>query len=326
MSTPRMFRFIGCVLLALCMCTAYAQFSGVAPSSAPGLNVRQKITTDPAILYPPDREMRLIPGDLLRVSVYGVTPQYVDTERVSLEGTVRLNLAGVIQVQDLSLKEAEEAIAARFEQEQTFHNAQVSVEVTDAPGHNATVIGAVRGSVPVVGRIRLYDVLARAGSIPPTASTVLSIERPGNPQPIVVDIGSDPAHSAAGNIPIFAGDTITVSEVGLYYVVGAVNRPVANPLNGSIPTTLVQAVTAAGGTTFAAKLDDTKLVRTTGTQRTVINVQLGKMLQGKAEDIPLQTDDIILVPSSALKKALSNGGASTIAFAAISLASILINR
>ena len=88
----------------------------------------------------------------------------------------------------------------------------------------------------------------------------------------------------------------------------------------------MQAVTAAGGPTFAAKLDDTKLVRTTGTQRTVINIQLGKMLQGKAEDIPLQTDDIVLVPSSAIKKALSNGGASTIAFAAISLASILINR
>ncbi len=319
-------RVLPCVLLILSACAAPAQFSGVSPSSAPGLNVRQRLTTDPAILFPPDREMRIIAGDLLRVSVYGITPQYIDNERVSLEGTVRLNLAGVITVQNLSLKEAEQAIATRFEEEQTFHNAQVSVEVTDAPGHNATVIGAVRGSVPIVGRTRLYDVLSRAGTIPPTASTVLSIERPGNPEPIVVDIGSDPAHSAAGNIPIFAGDTITVSEVGLYYVVGAVNKPIANPLNGAIPTTLVQAVTAAGGATFAAKLDDTKLVRTTGTQRTVINVSLGKILQGKAEDIPLQTDDIVLVPSSALKKFLSNGGASTIAFAAISLVSILANR
>ena len=239
---------------------------------------------------------------------------------------MRLNLAGVIQMQGLSLKEAEQAVAARFEQEQTFHNAQVSVEITEAPSHNATVIGAVHGSVPIVGRMRLYDVLAHAGTIPPTASTVLSIERPGNPQPIIVDIGSDPSHSAAGNIPIFSGDTITVSEVGLYYVVGAVNKPIANPLSGSTPTTVVQAVTAAGGPVFAAKLDDSKLVRTTGTQRTVINIQLGKMLQGKAEDIPLQTDDIVLVPSSTLKKALSNGGASTIAFAAISLASILVNR
>ena len=317
---------IMCALFAFAMIAAQAQFAGTAPSSAPGLNVRQKLTTDPSILFPPDREMRILPGDLLRVSIYGVTPSYVDTERVSLEGTVRLNLAGVLKVQDLSLKEAEQAISALFEQEQTFHNAQVSVEVTEAPGHNATVIGAVHGFVPIVGRMRLYDVLSHAGTIPPTASTVLSIERPGNAQPIVVDIGSDPAHSANGNIPIFSGDTITVSEVGLYFVVGAVNKPIANPLNGSIPTTLVQAVTAAGGPTFAAKLDDTKLVRTTGTQRTVINIQLGKMLQGKAEDIPLQTDDIVLIPSSTFKKALSNGGASTIAFAAISLASILVNR
>ncbi len=326
MRTPRLLGIIACAMLSLCVCAADAQFSGTAPSSAPGLNVRQPLTTDPAILYPADREMRLMAGDLLRVSVYGVVPAYVDTERVSLEGTVRLNLAGVMEVQGLSLKEAEQAIAARFEQEQTFHNAQVSVEVTEAPGHNATVIGAVRGSVPIVGKMRLYDVLARAGQIPPTASTVILIERPGNPQPIVVDIGSDPAHSAAGNIPIFAGDTITISEVGLYYVVGAVNRPVANPLNGAIPTTLVQAVTAAGGPTYAAKLDDTKLVRTTGTHRTVISVQLGKILQGKAEDIPLQTDDIVLVPTSALKNAIRNGGITTVLFAAISLTTILINR
>lgn len=311
MRTVGLFR---CLALLLCMLTlnaARGQFTGTAPTSAPGLNVRQTLTTDPAILYPPDREMRIMAGDLLRVSIYGVVPAYADTERVSLDGSIRLNLAGIIQMQDLSLKEAEAAIAARFEQEQTFHNAQVQIEVVEAPSHTATVIGAVKGSVPILGHIRLYDVLSRLGGLPANASTVLNIQRPGLPASIVVDIGNDAAHNASGNIPIFSGDTITVGQVGYYYVVGAVNRPGPSPLSGSVPTTVLQALSSAGGTNFSAKPNDSQLIRFTGAQRTAIKVPLKKIIDGKAEDIALQSDDILLVPSSALKTAIRNGGIST---------------
>ena len=299
------------LLLMLSWGWARAQFTGTAPTAAPGLNVRQTLTTDPAILFPPDREMRLMPGDLLRVNVYGITPTYADTERVSLDGSVRLNLAGVIQMQDLSLKEAEIATAARFEQEQTFHNAQVEIEVLEAPGHTATVIGAVKGSVPIVGHMRLYDVLSRVGGLTSNASTVLNIQRPGLAAPIVVDIGNDAAHNAAGNIPVFSGDTITVGQVGVYYVVGAVNKPGPGALSGSVPTTVLQALSSAGGTVFSAKPNDAQLIRFTGPQRTAISVPLKKIMDGKVEDIPLQSDDILLVPSSAIKTAIRNGGIST---------------
>ena len=314
-----------CILLALVgqADALYAQFTGTAPTSAPGLNVRRQLTVDPAILYPPNREMHIMAGDLLRVSVYGVTPIYNDAERVSLDGSVRLNLAGVVPVQGLSVKEAEQAIATRFEQEGMFHNAQVSIEITEAPAHSVTVIGVVRGSVPVVGNTRLYDVLAKVGGLPPTASTVLSITRPGDAAPIVIDVGNDPAHSQAGNIPIFEGDTITIGSVGYYYVVGAVFKAGVEPLNGSVPTTVVQAVTAAGGTNFAAKLDDTKIVRTIGDQHTVIDVPLKKIMRGQAEDIALQSNDIVLVPSNALRNLMRNGTAFSIIAAALAAASFL---
>ena len=314
-----------CLLIALLGGTQqiFGQFTGIAPTTAPGLNVRRQLTTDPAILYPPNREMHLMAGDLLRVSIYGVVPIYNDVERVSLDGSIRLNLAGIVPVEGLSLKEAEQVISARFEQEQTFHNAQVSIEVTESPGHSVTVIGVVRGNVPVVGNTRLYDVLARVGGLPPTASTTLSITRPGNAEPIVIDVGNDPAHSQRGDIPIFDGDTITIGSVGYYYVVGAVGKAGVEPLNGSVPTTVAQAVTAAGGTNFAAKLDDTKIVRTVGDQHTLINVPLRKIMQGKAEDIALQSNDIVLVPSNALKNLLRNGTAFSIIATALAAASFL---
>ena len=319
------FASVLCFLLALCSGThaLLAQFTGTAPTAAPGLNVRQKLTTDPALLYPPNREMHIMAGDLLRVSIYGVTPVYSDAERVSLDGSIRLNLAGVVQVEGLSLKQAEQTISARFEQEQTFHNAQVSIEVTEAPGHSVTVIGVVRGSIPVVGNTRLYDVLAKVGGLPPTASTTLSITRPGSAEPIVIDVGNDPAHSQAADIPIFDGDTITIGAVGVYYVVGAVNRAGVEPLNGATPTTVVQAVTAAGGTNFASRLDDTKIVRTVGDTHTLINAPLAKIMHGQAEDIPLESNDIVLVPTNQLKNLLRNGTAFTIIATALAAASFL---
>ena len=317
--------FLLCFLLALfgAAPALHAQFTGTAPTSAPGLNVRLKLTTDPTLLYPPDREMHIEAGDLLHISVYGVLPVYSDTERVSLDGSIRLNLAGVVPVQGLSLKDAEQTISSRFEREQMFHNAQVSIEVSEAPAHSVTVIGVVRGSIPVVGNTRLYDVLAKLGGLPSTASTTLSITRVGNAEPIVVDVGNDPAHSAIANIPIFSGDTITVGAVGFYYVVGAVTKAGIEPLNGSVPTTVVQAVTAAGGTNFAAKLNDTVVVRTIGDQHTVIHVPLAKVMRGQAEDITLETSDIILVPTNQLKNIVRSGSFFSIVATAIALVSIL---
>lgn len=319
----------GLVFLLALARTSNAQFTGVAPTAAPGLNVHPRLTTDPAILYPPERDLVLMPGDLLDVEVYGVTPAYSDHERLAQDGSVRLNLGGIVQLEGLTLKQAEAAIAARFEQEQTFHNAQVQIQVLDAPGHVATIIGAMKASVPVVGHVRLYDVLARAGSsgnlstqLNTQASTVITIQRPGQAQPIVVDIGNDATHSAAGNVPIFAGDTITIGQVGNYYVVGAVNKPGPSPLSGAVPTTVLQAISSAGGTTFPAKADDTQLIRFTDGHRTVVPVPLNKIMAGKVEDIPLQTDDIVLVPTSAIKSAIKNGGISTVVAVALAYATI----
>lgn len=324
MSFARLLRPIAVLLLLIACFSLQAQFTGIAPTSAPGLNVRQPLTTDPTILYPPDREILLMAGDLLRVSVYGVTPVYADTERVSLDGSIRLNLGGIIQMQGLSLKAAEATVSSRFEAEQTFHNAQVQIEIVEAPNHIATVIGAVKGVIPIVGNTHLYEVLSRAGGLPASASTVIYIQRPGLAAPIVVDVGNDAAHNAAGNIPIFSGDTITVGQVGFYYVVGAVNRPGPSPLSGSVPTTVLQALSSAGGTNFSAKPNDAQLIRFVGSQRTAVKVPLKKIADGKVEDTPLQSDDILLVPSSAIKSAIRNGGISTAI--AIALAYVTVVR
>jgi polysaccharide biosynthesis/export protein len=306
-----------------------AQFVAPAPFGSTGLNTPRALTTDPEILYPAHREIQLMAGDQLHITIYGTTPPFDAPATVALDGTIHLPLAGTIKLEGLSLTEAEAAIAARMEQLEMYRNAQVTVQLVTAPGHVVTLMGSIHGSVVVVSHKRLFDVLAGGGvgsssgaGVTTSTSPIVTIERPGVPEPIVIDLGSDPVHSAAANIPIFAGDTITTGDVGSYYVVGAVRTPGVQKLNGALPTTVMQAVAVSGGIVFASKQDHTKLIRTVGSQRTVVVLKLKEILDGKAPDPILQADDILVVPPDRMKQFFTAGaftGILGIALTAIAL-------
>lgn len=300
-----------------------AQYTGVTATSAPALNVRRPLTTDESILFPPQRDSTLLPGDLITVSLFGVTPAYSDTERVALDGSVRLPLAGSVQLGGLSLSTAEARLSQYFEERDLFHDAQVSIQLTDGPNHAATFAGLIKAHVPIVGQRTLLDVLALAGGLPPTASTVIQIDRPGVPEPILVDIGNDPSKNLHANIPIFSGDLITTGDVGQFFIVGAVASPGGRPLSGARPVTLVQALTASGGTTSVANRSEAHLVRTLGDTRTITKINLARIQSGKDPDIVLQADDIVLVPSSAWKSAFRLSSATTLIAIAVSLSTLL---
>jgi polysaccharide biosynthesis/export protein len=300
------------LILSVCATEAWGQFTGLAPTSSPGLNVRHPITTDPKLLYPTDRELHLMPGDGITVTVYGVTPAYSITARILLDGTVALPLAGTVAVGGLTLEEASQLISQRFQERGIFNDAQVNIAIGEAPAHIVTFIGEVRGTSPVLGYKRLYDALSAAGGLPGTASTVLSIKRVGIPDPIVVDVGNNPATSDVANIPIFAGDTITVGSLGNYYVTGAVGAQGAHPLSATVPVTALKAMSISGGTTFAAVRDSSKIIRTVGDHRSVIDLPLKQIIKGRAPDPVLQADDIIVVPTNQLKALIRAGGVTTI--------------
>lgn len=308
------------VLLGGTACSA--QYTGITPTSTPGLNIRHPLTTDQSILFPPDRDMMVLPNDLITVSVFGVLPVYTDVERVALDGTVKLPLAGVVHVGGLTIIAAEREVSRVMEKAEYFHDAQVNIVITDMPDHLVTLVGAVERALPIVGKRRLLDVLSAAGGLPPTASTVIQIDRPGLPDPIYVDLGNDPAHSTAANIPVFAGDVITTGTIGEFFVVGAVTKPGAAPLQGARPTTVMQALASVGGTTPVAKLSEARLIRTVGNSRSVIPLQLKDIQDGKVPDPVLQADDIILVPTSTMKSLFRINNAAIVVSVAVAAAAL----
>lgn len=307
------------VVLGIALATpAFSQFNGPGPSvSTP---TTATVTTDRSILYPPQHDPILSPGDMITVHVFE-QPDYNPQARLGSDGNVLLPLIGTVDLSGLSVTQAERLIEQRLRDDGIYRNPQVTIQVTEGPNQAATVAGEVHSVVPIIGSRRLFDVLAAAGGLPTTASHVITISRPGVAEPIVVDLGTDPLRSAMANIPIFPGDTIIVSRIGVVYMMGAFRTTGSIPINQYAPLTLMEATALSGGLNFQGKYNDVRLVRTVGDHRTVVKLDIQRIMHGKDPDPILQANDIVYVPDSTIKASISNGSLGTL----LGITSLLIS-
>jgi polysaccharide biosynthesis/export protein len=312
--TPSLLRCLAGLMLALLAVagSARAQFNGPALGLTSTVNRKVVPTTDPAILYPVSREILLGQGDVITVRVYASTIDYSPTVRVALDGTIQLPLIGGIRVDGLSTHQAEDLIAHRLADAGMYRDPQVSIQLIDSPNEIVTVTGEMHGVFPVAGGKRLYDVLSLAGGLPPTASHMIIINRPGLTEPIVIDLGTDPAISSFANVPIFPRDTIVISRVGVVYLLGAFKNQGAIPIQQDSALTLMELTALGGGAGFEGRYEDLRLIRTSGTTRTVVKLDLKKIMRGQAPDPLLQADDIVFLPTNIFKAAIKDGGIGTL--------------
>jgi len=301
------------LMLGMAVPSAHAQFNGPPP----GLNLPmdsvtpQVLTTDESVLYPPATNSPLRPGDIITVRIYDV-PDYAYPERINRDGTATIPLLGIVPLAGLTVTQAEAYLAEKFEAAGMFHDPLVLIQTSDGPGQNITVIGETHGVVPALGAPRLMEVLSATGGLPPTVSHVITINRIGVDKPIVVDLGIEPARSARANIPVFAGDTIITTRVGIVYVLGAFKSTGTVQLNSYSPLTLTQLTALSGGTVFTGRFDDLRIIRTVGNHRTVARFDIKKVINGKSPDPLIQANDIVYLPNSTLKSFFLGGTLNTL--------------
>jgi polysaccharide export outer membrane protein len=70
----------------------------------------------------------------------------------------------------------------------------------------------------------------------------------------------------------------------------------------------MQVAALGGGAGFEGRFSDLRIVRSNGTGRTVVKVDIKKVLNGKEPDPVLQADDIVYLPSNAVKSLIKVGG------------------
>jgi len=108
------------------------------------------------------------------------------------------------------------------------------------------------------------------------------------------------------NIEMKPLDTVAVSKADVVYVTGAVKKPGGIVLDDRPTVTVIQAISMAEGFSGTASRGGARILRTRQDGSKIeIPVNLTKVMKGKAEDLTLAANDILYVPDSKKKVALS---------------------
>ena len=250
--------------------------------------------------------LRIGTGDLLEISISTVigAPEVNWKARVSAYGDITLPLAGSLHVAGLTAEEAQATIEKKYKDAEILKSPQVSVLIIEYASQGVSVLGEVLkpGIYPLLTSRRLLDLMSQAGGVTPTAGRTVTITHRDHPlEPATVVLSRDPRQNTASNIDIIPGDTIVVAKAGVVYVVGAVGKPGGFTMDANDGLTILQAIALAEGPKTDAAMDKSKLIRQTPNGPSEIPVLLRKILASKNPDIRLQSDDILFVPSSAVK-------------------------
>jgi polysaccharide export outer membrane protein len=274
----------------------------LAPATQPPIATPEK-----ASLMETNSSALLIgPGDDLEITVYGA-PDLSAHTRVSADGNISMPLIDYVRIAGLSSSEVEATIEAKLRENNVLNDPHVSVYVKEYNSSGISVVGEVvkPGFYSALGSRRLFDVLQAAGGLTDKAGNEAMISHRDQKDATTVHISKNPAEMAASNVELQPGDTVVVPKAGIVYVLGEVTRPGGYVLNSTGGITVLQVVAVAAGPTHIASPGKTRLLRRTENGFQEQRVDLKKLLRGKGHDVSLRSDDILFIPSSALKEALN---------------------
>lgn len=291
-----------CLLLSLPVVAPAQETPQVPALPTPSVNSRMPVNSPNSI--PGPIMSPLSPGDLIDYSVYGV-PEMTQRTRLNSSGVVYLPLLDEVHLSGMTTEQAQKKLEDLLVSGGFLRNPHVSVAVVEY-ANGISLLGEVAkpGVYPVSGARRLYDLLAAAGGMTPSAGSQVNItHKDSADQPQTVTVSKDPAKSMDGNVLVMPGDTVVVGKAPVVYVVGEVVTPSGFLLDGTESLTVLKAIAMAHGTVHGARLDGTKVIRKNDKGFVEIPVPLSKIMSAKANDVELQANDIVFVPTSATKNA-----------------------
>ncbi len=281
---------------------------GVSSSSASS-DINNKLASMALQTAASPMEYRLGPEDLLQITLFnvpetevGATPRKLEA-RVGQQGTITLPLLGDIQAAGATTSVLEQRLQELYAK--YLRHPQVGVFVKEYHSQRISVIGEVKkpGVFELSGPKTLIDLLAQAGGVSDKAGKQIHLYRQGpkNRETSIIDLYALTHDVEAVNLPVQSGDVINVPEAAMFFVDGAVKKPGSFPLNRHY--TLTQAVASAGGADFElAQTSNIHIIRRSDSaEEKTIPVNLNEVQAGTIPDPEIKAEDVIIVPTSALK-------------------------
>lgn len=263
-------------------------------------------------------------GDVLEVRVFNRPQLSREAVRVEGNGMIRMPLIETeIQAACRSESELAQEIARLYLEYQK--NPQVDVFVKEYNSQPVAVMGAVNtpGRFQLQRRVRLLELLAFAGG--PAERAGRNVQVIHNAPSFTCDLPSTNAGAgpdaptvnsyrlyelmqgdARSNPYIRPGDVVTITEAEQAFVVGNVLKPSTIQLKDKV--TVSQAIAMAGGTLPDTQTNRVRIVRNDAARNTKMEiiVDLKAIGRHQSEDIALQANDIIEVPTAGGRRFLRN--------------------
>lgn len=210
---------------------------------------------------------------------------------VDPDGTLTFPLLGRLKAAGLTLRGLEEDLQKRLS-DGYLRNPQVSVSMETYRSQQIFVMGEVRapGAYQLTGEMSIIEALARAGSTTSQAADEVMIVRPrdGKKGGPVLDTDADATiirvnlreiqeGALSKNVQLLDGDTLVVQKARSVYVFGQVRAPGAYAVDKD--TTILQALSLAGGVTDRGSTGRIKIVRTVDGKKKELKVKLTDIVE-----------------------------------------------
>ncbi len=233
-------------------------------------------------------------GDVLKIVVYE-NDDLTTTVRVSGENVVVVPLIGGVDVKGLSISQIADKIKTLLA-DGYLVDPHVSIFIEEFRSRNVTVLGEI--SKPGLYELReettVLELLSKAGGVNENAGSQAIIKRRQHSDKNTLKIIRIDLQrlleegDTSVNVTVRDQDSVFIPKADLFYINGQVHKPAAYKC--SPETTLLKAITMAGGFTNIASRSRIKIIRNKNEKKTVL--YRAKM------DASIIPDDIIVVPES----------------------------
>ncbi len=260
---------------------------------------------------------RIGKNDLIGITVYD-SPELTRTVRVDSDGTIRLPmLEKHIQAAGLYPEDLEKALTTALVNEQVLVDPIVTVSIIEYRSRPINVVGAVKTPTTFqdTGVVTLLAAITQAGGLADDAGQeiLVSREQPstdGKTSEMVQRIpvkGLFDGVDASLNVTLQGGDVVRVPDAGRFYVVGNVKTPGAYVIKDGSQSSVLKALALSQGLNrYSTHTAYIYRVEGGSGGKSEIPIQLKKIMDRKAPDVPLMANDILYIPESGSRRATAS--------------------
>jgi polysaccharide export outer membrane protein len=232
------------------------------------------------------------PQDVLGITVWNqldMSGKFI----IDADGTFTFPLVGRIAAAGRTVKDVAGELERRLA-DGIFNKPQISLTVVEYHSQRIFIVGEVRtpGSYPLTGKMTLIEALALAGSPSSSAALEAVIVRPApdsersgpvlpgqaaTAETLRVDLATLQRGDLRDNLLLKDGDTIFVPRAESVFIFGQVRSPGAYPVGRE--TTVMQALSLAGGVADRGAINRTKILRMVGGKEREVKVELSDFVK-----------------------------------------------